>query len=161
MVRAESARMVTTSHQSGSIVQEMEIADIKRQVVETINRAKRRAAERRTRIDEAARAYEAFLSRSAAPVFRQVANVLRSEGYPFNVSTPGGSVRLVPERASEDYIELALDTTGDEPTVIGHTKRGRGRRVIESERSVGDPTALGEQEVLAFVLKELEAFVER
>ena len=139
----------------------MEIANIKRQVVETINRAKRRAAERRTRVDEAAKAFEVFLSRSAVPVFRQVANVLRTEGYPFNVFTPGGSVRLMSERASDDYIELALDTTGDEPMVMGHTKRGRGRRVIESERPVGDPATLGEEDVLAFVVKELEPFVER
>jgi hypothetical protein len=139
----------------------MEIADIKRQVVETINRARRRAAERRTRMDEGAKAYETFLNHHATPVFRQVANVLRSEGYPFSVFTPGGSVRLASERAPEDYIELAFDATGDEPMVVGHTKRGRGRRIVESERAVGEPTTLNEQDVLAYVLNELEPFVER
>ena len=106
----------------------MEIADVKRRVVETIDRAKRRAVDRRLRMDEATKAYEAFLDRTAVPIFRQVANVLKAHGYPFNVYTPGGSVRLVPERGSEDYIELALDTTGDEPIVTGHRRRGRGRR---------------------------------
>lgn len=139
----------------------MEISDVKRRVVETIDGAKRRAADRRVRVDEATKTYEAFLNRIAVPMFRQVANVLKAEGYPFAVFTPGTSVRLSSDRASEDYIELALDTSGDTPTVIGHTRRNRGRRVLESERALGDPAALTEDDVLAFVVKELEPFVER
>lgn len=139
----------------------MEIADVKRRVLATIDRAKRRAAVHRARVDEVTRAYEIFLERTAVPVFRQVANVLRAEAYPFNVFTPGGTVRLVSDRGSDDYIELTLDTTGDEPTVAGHSKRSRGRRVIEAERAIGDPATLTEEDVLAFVAKELEPFVER
>lgn len=139
----------------------MEIADVKRRVLDTIDRAKRRAAGRRAQVDEATKAYDVFLDRSAIPVFRQIANVLRAHQYPFNVFTPAGSVRLMSDRQSEDYIELTLDTTGDDPAVTGHTKRSRGRRVVESERAIGDPATLGEEDVLAFVLKELEAFVER
>ena len=139
----------------------MEIADVKRRVVATIDRAKRLAAERRTRVDEVTKVYEVFLDRTAVPVFRQVAGVLRAEAYPFNVFTPSGSVRLVSDRGSDDYIELTLDTTGDEPTVTGHSRRSRGRRVIESEHALGDPATLTEEDVLAFVAKELEPFVER
>lgn len=139
----------------------MEIADVKRRVVETIDRAKRRAAAHRTRVDEATQAYDTFLDRTAVPVFRQVGNVLRAEAYPFNVFTPGGSVRLVSDRGADDYIELTLDTSGNEPTVTGHSKRSRGRRVIEAERAIGDPAMLTEEDVLAFVVKELEPFVER
>ena len=139
----------------------MEISDVKRRVIDTIERAKRRAAERRTRVDEAAREYEAFLDQRAIPVFRQVANVLRVEGFMFTVFTPGGSVRLMSDRAAEDYIELAFDATGDEPVVSGHASRGRGRRVLESERPIGPPAALTEDDVLSFVLKALEPLVER
>ena len=139
----------------------METADVKRRLLETIDRAKKRAADRRVRVDEAGKAYGAFLDRTAVPVLRQVANVLRAEGYPFNIFTPGGSVRLMSDRASDDYIELALDTSGDTPAVTGHTKRSRGRRVIESEWALGDPAMLTEEDVLAFVAKELEPFVER
>ena len=139
----------------------MEISDIKRRVVDTIDRAKRRAAERRTRIDEAAREYEAFLDQMAIPLFKQVANVLRVEGFMFTVFTPGGSVRLMSDRAAEDYIELALDATGDEPVVSGHASRSRGRRVLESERPLGPPAALTEEDVLSFVLKALEPLVDR
>lgn len=139
----------------------MEISDIKRQVVETIERAKRQAAERRTRTDEAARAYDVFLEQTAIPIFKQVSNVLRAEGFTFTVFTPGGSVRLMSDRATEDYIELAFDATGDEPVVTGHSSRSRGRRVVQSERPIGSPAAVTEENVLTFVLKELQPLVER
>jgi hypothetical protein len=99
----------------------------------------------------------------AVPLFRQVANVLRAHGYPFKVFTPSGSVRLMSDRAAEDYVELTLDTAGEEARVVGHTSRSRGRRVMESERPVAAraPAELTEDEVLGFVLTELEPFVER
>src|SRR3989442_2384829 len=115
----------------------MQISDVKKQVLQAINRAKRGAAERQTRTEEAAREYEAFLESVAIPIFRQVANVLRAEGYPFTVFTPGGSVRLMSDRASDDYIEVALDTGGDRPTVVGHSRHLRGRRVTDAERPLG------------------------
>jgi hypothetical protein len=139
----------------------MEIADVKRRVVDTIDRARRRAADRRTRAATAAQSYEAFLTGMAVPIVRQVANVLRAEGYSFDVFTPAGGVRLASDRGAGDYIELELDTAGDRPSVVGRVKRSRGRDVVESEQQIGDPLTLGEEEILAFVLKELEAFVER
>ena len=139
----------------------MEISDIKRRVVETIERARQQAAERRARTDEATREYAAFLDQIAIPVFRQVANVLRSEGYPFTVFTPGGSVRLMSDRTAEDYIELALETGGSDAVVSGHTSRSRGRRIVEFEHEIGPPAALGEDDVLSFVLKALTPLVER
>ena len=139
----------------------MEISDIKRRVVETIERARRQSAERRIRHDEAAREYDTFLERTAIPVFKQVSSVLRAEGLLFTVFTPGGSVRLMSDRSTEDYIELVLDTSGDEPVVSGHTGRSRGRRVVESERPIGPPATLTENEVLSFVLKALAPLVER
>ena len=139
----------------------MEISTSGSDLNQTIERAKRQAAERRARSDEAARAFETFLSTIAVPLFRQVANILRSDGYLFTVFTPSGSVRLMSDRAAEDFIELSLDTAGDRPQVIGHASRSRGRRVLESERAIGEPGELTEEAVLEFLLKELEAFVER
>ena len=139
----------------------MEIADVKRQVVHTIERAKRQAAERRSRADAAGRAYEAFLEQTAIPLLRQVANVLKAQGYAFNVFTPGGAVRLASEKTADDHIELSLDTSGDTPVVLGSTKRTRGGRVIETERPIGEPANVSEGELLEYVLKELEPFVER
>jgi NADPH:quinone reductase-like Zn-dependent oxidoreductase len=141
----------------------MEISLVRQRVLETMDYAKKSAAERRIRTDQAGREYDVFLDRVAIPLFRQVANVLRAEGYQFTVFTPGGSVRLTSDRAAEDYVEIALDTAGDQPRVIGHSSRARGRRVIESERPIAErtPAELTEEDVIAFVLKELEPFVER
>jgi hypothetical protein len=139
----------------------METSDIRKRLNQTIERAKRQAADRRTRSDDAARAFETFLTTVAVPLFRQVANILRAEGYLFNVFTPSGSVRLMSDRGAEDFIDLSLDTAGDRPQVIGHASRSRGRRVLESERAIGEPGELTEEAVLEFVLKELEAFVDR
>jgi hypothetical protein len=139
----------------------MEISDVRRRVAETIDRARRGAAEKRARGDQAALAYGAFLDAIAVPLFRQVANVLRSEGFPFTVFTPAGSVRLSSDRAAEDFVELTLDTTGDDAVVMGHTSRSRGRRVVESEGPLGAPGALTEHDVLSFLLRALEPLVER
>ena len=77
--------------------------------------------------------------------------------------TPGGSVRLMSDRASEDYIELALGSADGRPAVVGHSSRGRGRRITESERPLGSGPIgdLTEDDVLEFVLNELEPFVEK
>src|SRR5262249_39855274 len=111
----------------------------------------------------AGKEYSEFLERAAIPIFRQVANVLRAQGYAFSVFTPGGSVRLASDRTGEDYIELALDTAGGRPAVVGHTSRVRGRRITEAERPLGSGPIrdLTEDDVLEFVLKELEPLVEK
>ena len=139
----------------------MEIADVKQQVVVAMARAKRRAAERRVRVDSATSTYEVFLERTAVPVIRQLSAVLRAEGHVFDVATPSGSVRLTSDRAGDDYIELSLDTTGDVPMIVGRTSRRRGQRVLQSESTVGESAEVTEQDVLGFLLNELEPFIER
>jgi hypothetical protein len=139
----------------------MEISDVRRRVVEGIERARRQALDRRARADQAARDYQAFLDRTAVPLFKQVANVLRAEGFRFSVSTPGGSVRLTSDRSADDHVELLLETAGGEPTVVGRMRYNRGRNVIDSARPIGPPATVSEEEVLSFVLSALEQFVER
>src|SRR5437773_2441059 len=142
----------------------MEISDVRKRVLRTVDEAKRRAATRRTRIDQAEAEYAVFLDRVAVPIVRQVANVLRAEGFAFSVSTPAGAVRLMSDRSAEDYMELSLDTSGSEPRVVGHASRGRGRRVVETELPLGADRAirdLTEDDVLEFLLKSLEPLVER
>lgn len=141
----------------------MEISTVRQRVREAVERARRQAASRRTRTDAASRAFDAFLSATAVPLVRQLANVLRADGYLFNVSTPSGSVRMMSERSAEDFIEISLDGAADPPRVIAHTSRSRGRRVVDAEQVIasGDPALITEEELLAFLLKEIEPFVER
>jgi hypothetical protein len=141
----------------------MEISDVRRRVVETVERARRTAAERRARADEASREYAAFLETVAVPLVRQVANALKVQGFPFGVFTPAGSVRLASEKSADDYIEVSLDTSGDEPVILGHSRRARGRRVIETERPIGGPriSEVSDEQLLAFVLEELGPLVEK
>jgi hypothetical protein len=137
--------------------------DVRRRLQQTIERAKRGAGERRTRNDEATRVFNAFLDDVAVPLFKQIANVLKVEGYSFTVFTPSGSVRLMSDKSADDYIEIALDTAGENPRVMAHVSRSRGRRVVDEEKVVapGTPEAIGEEDLFAFLLKELEPFVER
>jgi hypothetical protein len=67
------------------------------------------------------------------------------------------------DRSADEFIELSLDTTGEKPVVVGHVTRGRGGRVLESERPIGSASIseLTEDDVLAFLMKEIEPFVER
>lgn len=141
----------------------MEISVVRNRLRDTIERAKRGAAERRAAADAAARDYGEFLQDRAIPLFRQLANALKAAGYPFNVNTPANSVSLVSERVASDSIELSLDTTGDEPHVMLRTSRARGRKLFESERPVGKGPIAGisDQLLLDVLLEELEPFVDK
>ena len=142
----------------------MEVSEVRRRLLGAMERARQGAVERRVRTDAAARDYEAFLGQRAVPIFHQLAAALTAEGHLFKVFTPASSVRLAAERSPEEFIELVLDDTSDPPTVIGRTTRGRGRRMITSERALqgGAPVAdLTEEDVLAFALEEIVVLIER
>ncbi|MBS1817094.1 MAG: hypothetical protein JSU08_04130 [Acidobacteria bacterium] len=141
----------------------MEVSVLRKRLTDTIEAARRTASTRRARAEDAARAYALFLDTIAVPLLRQVANILRASGYPFSVHTPSGAVRMASDRTAEDYIELSLDTSGEQPLVIGHSSRARGRRVVENERAVAEVSVahLTEEHLLEYLLKELEPFVER
>lgn len=142
----------------------MEVSEIRRRVRGAIEKAKQGAADRRVRNDAAARDYEEFLGQRAAPIFHQFAAALVGEGHLFRVSTPAASVRLASDRSPEEFIELVLDDSSDPPAVVGRTARGRGRRMISSERALqeGAPIAqLTEEDVLSFLLEEIPPFIER
>jgi hypothetical protein len=141
----------------------MEISVLRKRLADTIDTARRTAADRRARAEEASRAYSQFLDTIAVPLFRQVANVLKASGYSFTVFTPSGAVRLMSDKSAEDYIELSLDTSGTEPMVLGRSSRARGRRVVENERAIAEVSVahLTEEHVVEYLLQELQPFVER
>lgn len=133
-------------------------------MLHAITAARGRAQARRQQADEATRAYGAFLQNVAAPVLHQVAGALKAEGYPFTVFTPGDGVRLASDRGRDDFVEFALDTSGDRPQVIGRISQSRGSRRLEEERPVKadvPPDALNEEDVLDFVIQALERWLAR
>jgi len=144
----------------------MEVSAVRQRVREILQQSKRtaeeRRADRRAQTDQATREYETFLQRVAVPLFKQVANVLRAENYQFDVFTPGSSVRLTTGRSNDDYIELTLDTKGAAPKLLGRASRAQGGDVAQTElvlNATTDISALTEEDLLGFLLSELEAFV--
>jgi hypothetical protein len=144
----------------------METSVVRQAVRSLLHHVKRPAAERREnrriRTDQATRQYGILLERMAVPLFKQVANVLRTEGYPFDAFTPQGSVRLMAERGADNYIELALDTNGTAPKLVGRVSYSRDGNVTQTElvlNATTDIEALTEEDLLGFVLSALESFV--
>jgi hypothetical protein len=142
----------------------MEVSDVRRRLLTAIDEARRQAAERRARKDEAVRAWEGALADVAVPVFHQVSQALAAEGFRFQVVTPGTTVRLVAERGGEEFIEVALDTDGDEPMVMIRSTQGRGRRTVTRERPLVAGAAVGgltDAEIVDAVIVELKPFLAR
>ena len=142
----------------------VEVSEVRRQLKHAIDRAKTRAQQKRQHAADAERAYAAFLNDVATPTTRMLANALKAEGYLFTVSTPSNGLRLASDRGRDDYVEFALDGSGDTPTVVGRIRRTRGSRTLEDERPVKPGTApqdLSEADVLAFLVTALEPWLER
>ena len=142
----------------------METGEVRRRVRRTVDDARARARQRRRDVAVAEEEGERVLRAAAAPLFRTVASALKAEGYRFAVETPAGAVRLSPGGASEDVIEIALDTTRDPPALMGRAAYARGRRLLRDERVVAEHPALGDlapEALLDFVLSALAPLVER
>jgi len=142
----------------------VEVSEVRRQLRHAIDRAKARAQQRRQVAAEADRAYATFLEEIATPIVRTLANALKAEGYPFTVSTPTGGLRLASDRGRDDYIELALDGSGDTPTVMGRVRYTRGSRTLEEERPIKPgslPQDVTETDVLSFLVGALELWLDR
>jgi hypothetical protein len=139
-----------------------DVALIRKRIQTEIEKARRDQAERRARNAEAARAYEEFLQAAAIPVFRMFANVLKSEGLPFEVMTPAGGVRLQSERHREDAVEMELDITADPPQPLVTITRVRGSRIMQSDRTVRGTVPLvqlTENDVIEMLIEELRPWL--
>jgi hypothetical protein len=144
----------------------VETSAVRQAVQLLLHQIKRPAADRRehrrVQTDEAAREYEMFLRGIAVPLFKQVADVLRAEGYPVDLFTPGRSVRLTFPRGNDNYVEIALDTSGAAPKLLGRATHSRNGDVTETElvlNATANIKALTDDDVLGFVLSTLEPFL--
>jgi hypothetical protein len=142
----------------------VEVSRVRKRLQTAIAGARERAQQRRQRAAEADTAYDRFLTQVATPLARQIANALQAEGYAFSLSTPGRGLRLALDRGRDDFIELALETDGDDPIVMGRIRRTRGSRTLEEERPIkrgASPDQLSEEDVLDFFASALEPWLER
>ena len=115
------------------------------------------------RVHEAQRAYDEFLETRAIPAFRSVAIVLKAEGLVWEVMTPSGEVRLVPDRRRDESIALSFDATAEPPQPLVSITRGRGSRTLHAERPIkaGTPasSALTEDDVVDMLVEELRPWL--
>jgi hypothetical protein len=139
-----------------------DIAIVRKRLRQTIDTARKEAALRRERADAAHAAFERFLEETATPAFRALANALRGEGLPFEVMTPSGAVRLVPDRNRDEGIALELDAANDPPIVLLSITKGRGSRMTRTERPVSANTPIDqitEDDLVAMLLEELKPWM--
>ena len=142
----------------------MDTGDLRKQILHALDAARKDAAEKRKAADDAARAYETFLTATAVPLVQQAAQVLTAEKQRFVCETPAGRVRLVAENDPDTFLELQLDTAGASPRVLGRLSlaRGRGRVAVEERPLADKPVAeLGEQDVAAFLVTDVPRLVMR
>jgi hypothetical protein len=140
-----------------------DVAQIRKRIQRAIEQARREAADRRARVHEAQRAYDEFLETRAIPAFRSVAIVLKAEGLVWEVMTPSGEVRLVPDRRRDESIALSFDATAEPPQPLVSITRGRGSRTLHAERPIkaGTPasSALTEDDVVDMLVEELRPWL--
>ena len=142
----------------------METAEVRKRVKDTVDSARRQAADRRAQNSQAEIDYERFLTSIVVPLCHQVAGALRAEGYPFLVNTPAGAVRLASERWPQDFIEIRLDTSGARPQVVARVERVKGRDLIAEDRPIKASALvehLSDQDVLDVVSDALAVFLEK
>lgn len=122
----------------------MDVSDLRKRILRAVDDARKDAAARRVLVDESTKAYGEFLGGVAVPMLRQAATVLSAAGAGFAVETPAGTARLASQSAAETYLEVALDTSGSEPEVVGRISLARGRQGLVVEERViapGKPVA--------------------
>ena len=142
----------------------VETSDLRRRLQHVIAESRRATQERRVHLDAVAQDGERTLRQVVAPVFRQVASVLKAEGFSFRVSTPVGAVRLSAGASGERFVELELDMAGDPAVLRVRVSRSRGRRVLVDEKVVRQDAAIAElteEDVLTCLLSELGAVLEK
>ena len=142
----------------------MEVSRVRQRVQAALNAARDQAQRHRQAVAATETDYARFLADVATPLARQVANVLKAEGYSFTVSAPGGGLRIDTERSRDDFVDIALNTDARPPEVVGRIRYTRGSRTIDDERRVkpgATPSEISEEELLEFLIRALEPWMER
>jgi hypothetical protein len=143
----------------------MEPSVLRRRVKEAIEAARQGAAARRAASEAASSTWLTVKDTIVVPAWRQTAQVLRSEGYLVQLSTPSDAVRVTLEKAPQDGVELVLDTSGDEPAILLRVTRSRGREITRDERVAlsgeGAIATVSDEQACGLLLAAMAPFFER
>lgn len=143
----------------------MDVSDLRKRILRSLDEARKDAASRREAIDRAAQAWESFRDTIAVPLVRQAAQVLNATGEAFSVHTPASSVRLVSNASAETFLEFELDRGGVRTAVVARTSIARGRSradVVEQPVAGGKPVdELTESDLSSFLVAEIPKLVIR
>ena len=142
----------------------MDVSRVRNQLTLAMERARKKAQERRAYLTTAEQAYAVFLQSVAIPLVRQLTMALKAETVPFTMSTPEAVVKLASDRNRDDFIQIGFDATADPPGVVIRVSTGRGSRVITEERPLkpgAAPEDITDEDVLNAILIPLERWLER
>lgn len=143
----------------------MEVAELRRQLIREIEKARAEAVERRQGSDAAHAAYAHFIVDTAGPLVRQTVSVLRAEGLAFQAQTPAGSARIASEKSADDFVEFVLDTSVRPPRVLGRLSVAINRQNVHvEEHPIADGTPVGkltEQDLLPFLVPSVARIAAR
>ena len=142
----------------------VEVSQVSRRLKIATEQARSRAQARRQRTTDAEKEYAVFLEAVATPLVRQIANALKVASMAFTVESPGGGLRLSADRGRNDFVEFALDTSGEQPQVVGRVSVTRGSRTSDEAMPIkpgASPADITEEDVLDFLLRALEPWLER
>jgi len=141
----------------------MDVSDLRQRILRALDAARVDAATKRTDVDAAQAAYDAWLRDVAVPLLRQAQAILKAENHMFTVHSPAGSARLASDGHPETFLEFVLDTSGDRPQVLSRTSVARGaKRVSVDERPVSAGKAvkdISEQEVAALLVATIPRLI--
>jgi hypothetical protein len=148
---------------TGEASNAMDVSELRKRILRAIDEARKDAADRRTIVDDSAKAYATFLDTIAVPLLRQAAQVLNADNHVFIVHTPAASARLASEKSPQTFLEVELDVSGAEPAVIGRVSVTRGRQgLVIEERPIAPNTPVAkvtEEDVSAFLVAEVPKLV--
>ncbi|HEX5068929.1 MAG TPA: hypothetical protein VFV78_01835 [Vicinamibacterales bacterium] len=143
----------------------MDVSELRRKILRAIDEGKPDdRAKRRAEIDTAKAAYDRFLELVAVPLFRQAQTILKAEGRAFVVHAPADGVKLVSDGSPSTFLEFLLDTSSEQPRVIGRVSRTRSRGVTVEEQplAAGKPVdQLTEEDVAGFFVNEIPKLVRK
>jgi hypothetical protein len=141
----------------------VDVSDLRKRILRALDDARKESTSRRTTVDQAAVDYAQFLETVAVPLLRQAQAVLKAERHGFVVHTPAGSARLASESAPETFVEIALDSSGAQPQVLGRVSLARGRQgVVVDEKPIAPEksiAALADADVAEFLVAAIPKLV--